>query len=75
MGNIEKLIKLYGSNGYSVGSALTWADLQIMECALMIQGFDANFLNNYPGILAVRKTVEEHPKVAPYLKSRPVTPF
>jgi hypothetical protein len=69
------LIKLYGSNGFSVGSALTWADLQIMEITLTIGGIDANFLNSYPGILAVKKSVEEHPKVAPYLKSRPVTPF
>ena len=31
--NIEKLITMYGSNGYSVGDSLTWADLLIFEIA------------------------------------------
>ena len=75
LGNIEKLIKMYGSGTHSVGNSLTWADLQIYDVTSMMHNMNAILLEKYPGILAVRKSVESNAKVAAYLKSRPVTQF
>lgn len=72
---IEKLITLWGSNGHSVGSSLKWSDLAIWDFTFTLIGIDANILAEYPGILAVNKSVESNPKVAEYIKTRPVTPF
>ena len=75
LGNIEKLIKIYGSGTNSVGNSLTWADLQIYDITSMMHNLDGKLLEKYPSILAVRKSVESNAKVAAYLKSRPVTQF
>jgi glutathione S-transferase len=71
--NIQKLIKLWGSNGYSVGSSLKWSDLAIWNFTFMLLTVDPNALSKYPAILAVNKSVESNPKVAEYVKNRPVT--
>lgn len=75
LANVEKLIKSYGSDGHAVGDSLTWADLQIFELGNMMGRYDPNITNSYPEISKVRKTVEEHPKIAAYLKTKPVTHF
>jgi hypothetical protein len=31
MKNIEKLISMYGKNGFAVGDALTWADIALFK--------------------------------------------
>ena len=38
MENLEKSIKLYGGNGFSVGNKMTWADLSIFMTFKAIQG-------------------------------------
>ena len=68
---VEKLIKIYGSNGFSVGSALTWADLAVHAVGDFFNFVDKDFLNNYPGIVGVRKSVEANEEVALWLKNRP----
>jgi hypothetical protein len=71
----EKLVKMYGQNGHSAGSSLTWADLFLYEVTSNILSADANALNAFPSIQKVRSTVEANPKVGEYLKNRPKTGF
>ena len=71
LGRIERLIKLYGSNGYCVGNTLSWADLYLYEKTDYLLRFDENILKDSPLVLASRKLVESHPKLAKYLASRP----
>jgi hypothetical protein len=75
LAKIEKLIGLYGSNGFSVGSSLKWSDLFIWDVTSIVKSLDANLLDKYPGILGVRKSVETNAHVAEYLKNRPETAF
>ncbi len=75
MAKLEKLIGLYGSNGFSVGTEVTWADLAVYEASNMIMAVDSKLIENQPGILSVRKTVDEHPTVGPYVRTRPEAPF
>ena len=75
LGNLEKLIKLWGSNGYSVGSSLKWSDLQIYAVTYELKTLDSNLLSKYPAVEAVVKSVESNPKVAEYLKTRPDAAF
>jgi glutathione S-transferase len=72
---IEKLIKLWGSNGYSVGSSLKWSDLAIWNFTSELKAIDANILAKYPGIVGVNKSVDSNSKVSEYVKNRPATPF
>jgi glutathione S-transferase len=77
LGQIEKLIKLYGTNGYSVGSSLTYADLFIHEtCQSGILKLDqtGKILDTFPLICGVIKSVESNPKISEYLKTRPQRP-
>ena len=75
LANIEKLIQLYGKNGHSVGDSLTWADLFVFDFASShtksIDGFAAKF----PGVTQVMQLVENNPKIAAYVKTRPETKF
>lgn len=72
---IEKLITLYGSNGFSVGNSLKWSDLMIWETTNLLNDLDATLVAKYPGIVAVRKSVEANKNVSDYINSRPATPF
>ena len=73
--SIEKLISLYGSNGFAVGQALTWADLLVFEIASSLFTKHPEFAAKFPHISAVQKTVADNAKVSEYVKNRPVTPF
>ena len=73
--NIEKLITLYGSNGFSVGQSLTWADLLIFEIASSLFAKHPEFAEKFPHIVGVQKTVSANNHVSEYVKNRPVTPF
>ena len=78
LGQIEKLIKLFGSNGYSVGSGITYADLYIHEvCKTSILNNDPTekVLDNFPNIKKVIETVDANPRVSAYLKLRPARPI
>jgi hypothetical protein len=72
---IEKLIKLYGSRGFSVGSLLKWSDLAIFNVTFNLQAQDSKCLDKFPLILGVKHTVESIPAIAEYVKTRPKTPF
>ena len=78
LGNIEKLIKMYGCGGYSVGSSLTYADLYIHEMVktnILSHDSTGEILEQYPHIKKVITTVEANPKISLYLKSRKNTPI
>ncbi|XP_045166844.2 glutathione S-transferase-like [Mercenaria mercenaria] len=73
LGQLENLVKKTGKGGYAVGSVLSLGDLAlyvyIENCGL------ADKLEKFKLLAANRKKVEEIPRVAKYLKSRPVTSF
>ena len=73
--NLEKLIKLYGKNGYSVGDSLTWGDLAIQAYTDSHYRRDPSLKEKFPIVNKVVQLVESNPGVAEYLKNRPVTSF
>ena len=73
--NLEKLIGLYGGNGFAVGNALTWADLFIYDVTSQLFDREPSVLDNYAAVKQVRASVEAHEKVADYLKNRKETMF
>ena len=75
LAKIEKLISLYGSNGFSVGNTLKWSDLMIWETMYLLSKMDATLVAKYPGIVGVNGSVEANEKVSAYINSRPETPF
>ena len=75
LGRIEKLISLYGSNGFAVGGALTWADLYLYDVARAAVALESTALDKFPGVTGSQKSVEANEKLAAYLASRPETPF
>ena len=75
LAKIEKLIRLWGSNGYSVGSSLKWSDLYIWEMSFSINSLAPDIIDKYPTIKAVRKSVEANQKVADYIRNRKPSPI
>lgn len=73
--NIDNLIKSYGSNGFSVGSSLTWADLAIFDITSVLFSKHPTFGEKFPHLAKVHEQVHNHPKIAEYVKNRPETPF
>ena len=70
-GNIEKLVGLYGKDGYAVGESLTWADLIIYDLASNLETtFKVSLHEAHPVFAANKKICEEHAKLGAYLKSR-----
>jgi glutathione S-transferase len=74
-GSVEKLVGLYGKNGYAVGDALTWADLYIFDYFSGYTDKVPDFKTNYPQISKIVEAIRQHPKIAEYLEKRPVTEF
>eukprot|EP00999_Lentomonas_sp_LEN2_P000173 NODE_1167_length_973_cov_115.288416_g1122_i0.p1 GENE.NODE_1167_length_973_cov_115.288416_g1122_i0~~NODE_1167_length_973_cov_115.288416_g1122_i0.p1 ORF type:complete len:264 (+),score=98.26 NODE_1167_length_973_cov_115.288416_g1122_i0:84-875(+) len=73
-GAIEKAIQANGQ-GWAAGSTMTVVDLQIFGFCVtfgsgMFDGVPKDMLEKYPGIQAIKKAVEQHPKVAAYLAYR-----
>ena len=69
------MITLYGSDVYSVGTGLTWADLLIFDVGSAVLSKVADFASKYQRTAAVHANVANHERVAEYVKNRPVTPF
>ena len=72
---LEKLCGLYGSSGHTVGNSVTWADIGLFNFTAMLHEKDAHLLDKFPHVAKVKKTVEEHPKIAAWLQKRPQTAF
>jgi hypothetical protein len=73
--NLEKLVGMYGSNGFSVGSSLTWADISIFELVVSWGSQLPNFEKDFPLVHGVHQSVGNHDKLKTYIASRPVTKF
>ena len=75
-GRIQKLIGLYGSNGFAVGDALTWADLFIHTTVILLNSTVPDLsIDSFPVIVASKNAVEANENVAAYLARRPPAPF
>jgi hypothetical protein len=75
MNNIEKLISWYGSNGYAVGSSLTWADLFIFDISHDITSKIPEAASKYPLANKIIENVSEIERIKNYVATRPVTEF
>ena len=74
--NLEILAELYSDGGpFFVGNRLTWVDLLFYDLFESLLAHDGNCLNDHPWLKQNRVTVEQQPKIAEYLKTRPKTPF
>ena len=63
-------------SGWQFGGKLTWADFGVyisMELVCMIFGDD--YLQDYPGLTKLRSSVEALPRIAEWIKNRPITQF
>ena len=63
-------------SGWQFGGKLTWADFGIyllLDWVLKTVGED--FLKDYPGLTKLRASVEAQPKIAEWIKNRPVTDY
>jgi len=76
LGYIEDLIKQTGSGGYSVGKALTVADLMIFNILDgAVAGANPGLLEKFKLLATLKKTVEGLPKIKAWLEKRPKTDF
>ncbi len=73
-GNIEKLIELYGKDGFSVGSSLTWADLAIYDFKTKAE-ISLGPLDQFEHVNKVAHSVESQANIGEYLKKRASSPF
>ena len=65
----EKLIGWYGSNGHSVGSNTTWADIALFRAYSILKSFP-NFTSEFPKLNAVADKVAQNERIQNYLKTR-----
>lgn len=72
LNNMEKTLKTNcGGEGYFVGDSLTWADLQAYHI-LDITTYDCpEVLKDYPKLEGLKRRIENLPRIAEYLQSRP----
>jgi len=71
------LVKNKGGDGYFVGDALTWADLQLVQVkgALeLVLGLPTAF-DKYPKLKGLYERVVKLPKIAAYQAKLTATPF
>ncbi|CAF1141682.1 unnamed protein product [Adineta ricciae] len=74
--DLEILGRLYGQGGpYFVGNSLTLADLAFYDAGQSLLEMDRTALNNHPWLKQNRSEVERHPRIAEYLRNRPITAF
>jgi glutathione S-transferase len=60
-------------NGFYVGNKLSYADLVSFNAFHTILAKNPNALSSYPLLAAHTKRIGERPRVAAWIKSRPVT--
>nr|QUF59405.1 glutathione S-transferase GSTS6/7-3 [Brachionus angularis] len=70
----EKRLEING-NGYLVGYSLSWADLYLSQITDFLLNRKSQFLSNYPRIKALDDRVRSLPRIADWLRRRPVTDF
>ncbi|KAF8370435.1 hypothetical protein PRIPAC_76864 [Pristionchus pacificus] len=71
---IEQIAKKNGS-GYLVGRSVTWADLLIVDYMFTLESKAPGYLDGFPTMKKVKKSVENTPKLKEYLAKRPNNAF
>ncbi|XP_061427182.1 hematopoietic prostaglandin D synthase [Lethenteron reissneri] len=72
LANLEAYL---GDNTWFVGDSVTWADFQWHIASVVLDTLKPGFLKGYSKLEALRDRVGALPKIAAYLKARPVTPM
>ncbi|ESO99822.1 hypothetical protein LOTGIDRAFT_238691 [Lottia gigantea] len=67
LGNFEKLLQ---DNGYYVGNSVTLAEIAVNDILEYLLMENPDVLKSYPKLTQMRKNLEAHPKIGPYLKNR-----
>ena len=67
----SKLVKT--KTGYLVGSMLTWPDLYLSSILDNLGNRYDRVLEKFPEVMKLDKMVKAMPRIAQYLKKRPVT--
>ena len=77
LGILNKRITDNGSpEGWIYGNKVTYVDLRVALVSDLIVSFNgANALDAYPEVAKLKATVEALPKIAKWIKERPVTEF
>jgi len=65
--------RLAKSNGWLVGNGLTWADLYFVSVLDRLRERKDEVLASYPNCKALSDKVNSNPKIAEWIKKRPVT--
>lgn len=73
--NFEKLLKQNkGGDGYFVGDKMTWADIGFADLCTWISSVKVEIpFADVPKLKALKERVESTPKIAEWIKNRPVT--
>jgi glutathione S-transferase len=75
LGLLEKLLKSNkGGDGYFVGDSLTWVDIGFTDFLSWLNALEIVVpLNDNPKLKSLKERVESVPKIAEWIKNRPVT--
>jgi len=75
LGLLEKLLKQNkNGDGYFIGDSLTWADLSFADFVVWLGSINISVpFNDLPKLKALKDRVESLPKIAAWIKTRPVT--
>ncbi|KAL7678119.1 hypothetical protein ACOME3_004348 [Neoechinorhynchus agilis] len=65
-----KLKDMFGTEGYMVGNALSWADLYVFDFLQNIELFDPSVYEKYPKLAVVRDSVLANKDVVDYVTKR-----
>ncbi|XP_077861928.1 glutathione S-transferase-like [Saccoglossus kowalevskii] len=61
-----------GGDGYFVGEKVTLADLSFADISYTMVDWKSDVLKNYPKLNALKNRVESRPRIAEWMKKRPV---
>lgn len=75
LSQLERLVTLYGNNGFSVGNSLTWSDLFIYEVCSQLLKNNQTILCKYPTVQKVCAQVDTNPRIVEYVKNRKPIPY
>jgi glutathione S-transferase len=72
---LEKLLKANrNGDGYFVGDSLTWVDIGFFDFCSWLSAIEVTIpFEDVPKLKALREKIEKHPKIAEWIKKRPVT--
>lgn len=60
-------------NGFLVGRRLSWADIYLSQLTDFLPESKPEFLNRYPLIKSLNQRVRSIPRIAKWIRNRPVT--